>query len=213
MFLHRIRLNPRSREARRDLADPYQMHRTLVRAFVADAQSPPVRFLWRLEPAVGGSAIPTVLVQSAVAGHWQALQDLPGYLHSERDADGVQSKRFDPLAVAARWPAFRFRLAANPTVTRAGKRIGLGGQSEQIAWLARQGAKHGFAVTACLVASSDIVRTRPGKASAAAITLGRVCFEGVLTPQDPQRLAAALEHGIGPAKAFGCGLLSLAKSV
>jgi CRISPR system Cascade subunit CasE len=209
MFLHRIRLNPRSREARRDLADPYQMHRTLVRAFVADAQSPPARFLWRIEPVIGGFAIPAVLVQSALAGHWQVLQELPGYLHPE---DGVQSKRFDPLAMVTRWPACRFRLVANPTVTRAGKRIGLGGQSEQIAWLTRQAEKHGFAMTACLVASSDIISTQASKA-AAAITLGRVCYEGVLTVQDPPRLAAAIKQGIGPAKAFGCGLLSLAKAV
>ena len=33
MFLHRIHLDPRCREARRDLADPYQLHSTLCRAF------------------------------------------------------------------------------------------------------------------------------------------------------------------------------------
>jgi len=211
MYLTRLRLDSRSSQARRDLADPYQMHRTLVRAFVADAQSAPARFLWRVEPVVGGFAIPTVLVQSAEAGHWQALQQTPGYLSSEWGVDGVQSKRFDPLEVAIRWPAYRFRLVANPTVTRAGKRIGLGGQSEQIAWLARQGVKHGFEITACLVASSDIISTRANKGSAA-ITLGRVCYEGVLAAQDAPRLAAAIEQGIGPAKAFGCGLLSLAKA-
>ena len=32
-------------------------------------------------------------------------------------------------------------------------------------------------------------------------------FEGVLHVRDPDRLAALLENGIGPAKAFGCGLL------
>ncbi len=33
MFLHRLHFNLRSREARRDLADPYQLHSTLCRAF------------------------------------------------------------------------------------------------------------------------------------------------------------------------------------
>lgn len=34
-----------------------------------------------------------------------------------------------------------------------------------------------------------------------------VTFEGVLNVIDPDRLVMLLENGIGPAKAFGCGLL------
>jgi CRISPR system Cascade subunit CasE len=37
-----------------------------------------------------------------------------------------------------------------------------------------------------------------------------VRFEGILSVDDPQRLLELVRHGIGPAKAFGCGLLSLA---
>mgnify|MGYP002136949035 FL=1 len=33
MFLSKLILNPKSREARRDLANPYDLHRTLARAF------------------------------------------------------------------------------------------------------------------------------------------------------------------------------------
>ncbi|MGA7978862.1 MAG: type I-E CRISPR-associated protein Cas6/Cse3/CasE [Chromatiaceae bacterium] len=32
-------------------------------------------------------------------------------------------------------------------------------------------------------------------------------FEGVLTVRDPHALVRHLENGIGPAKAFGCGLM------
>lgn len=50
MFLSNPVLNPKSREARRDLANPYDLHRTLARAFAPDEQTAPGRFLWRLEP-------------------------------------------------------------------------------------------------------------------------------------------------------------------
>ncbi len=38
-----------------------------------------------------------------------------------------------------------------------------------------------------------------------------VTFEGVITVQEPDELINQVKQGIGPAKAFGCGLLSLAR--
>ncbi|MHB1353416.1 MAG: type I-E CRISPR-associated protein Cas6/Cse3/CasE [Thiobacillus sp.] len=32
-------------------------------------------------------------------------------------------------------------------------------------------------------------------------------FEGILRVEMPEQLASLLENGVGPAKAFGCGLL------
>jgi CRISPR-associated protein Cas6/Cse3/CasE subtype I-E len=39
-----------------------------------------------------------------------------------------------------------------------------------------------------------------------------VLFEGKLTVTDPHQLALLLRQGVGPGKAFGCGLLSLARA-
>lgn len=39
---------------------------------------------------------------------------------------------------------FRFRLRANPCVTRAGKRFGLMQSVDQECWLLRQGERYGF---------------------------------------------------------------------
>ena len=38
-----------------------------------------------------------------------------------------------------------------------------------------------------------------------------IAFEGVLTVQEPDKFIEQVKQGIGPAKAFGCGLLSLAR--
>lgn len=205
MYLTQLRLDPRSAQARRDLADPYDMHRTLVRAFVRDQTESPPRFLWRLEAGRAWDQ-PVVLVQSPRAGNWSFLAASPGYLKT----DDVEppAKHFDPAALSVQDGRYRFRLAANPTVTREGKRHGLVGEDAQLTWLQRQGERNGFDVQAALVSGSDTLR---GRKAAMRVSLLCVVFEGILVARDPVMLAGAVANGIGPGKAFGCGLLSLAR--
>lgn len=203
MYLSRLSLDPRSAQARRDLSDPYEMHRTLARAFVADAASKPTRFLWRLEAGPNAWTNPMVLVQSAVAASWMAIEELPNYL-----SRSVEVRELKPERLLAEGVRYRFRLLANPTVSRDGKRYGLSSENEQLQWLARQGERFGFGVETALVTASDFIACHKGEA---AITVQRACFEGVLLARQPEEMARALREGIGPAKAFGCGLLSLAR--
>lgn len=202
MYLTRLTLDPRSAQARRDLSDAYEMHRTLARAFAADEYSAPLRFLWRLEAGSGAWTTPIVLVQAATEGNWAFLDAMPNYLRHS-----VESKRlaFEGLVGSGR--RYRFRLLANPTVTRLGKRYGLVGEAEQLAWLGRQGERHGFSVEGALVTSSDLLSSRKGEGR---IQIQRVCFEGALRVERTEDFSRALVAGIGPAKAFGCGLLSVA---
>ena len=204
MYLTRLRLDPDSAPARRDLGDSYQMHKTLSRAFADDAQSSPQRFLWRLEVNALNGSRPVVLLQSDAAGRWDDLQSLNGYLSADPEQKDIDLGK---LLAPAR--TFRFRLVANPTVTRVGKRFGLIGEQAQIGWLVRQGGKHGFAVTDAMVIGSEVSKGRKGGSS---ISLRTATFEGLLRVSDVNQLAQALVNGIGPGKALGCGLLSLAPS-
>ncbi|MBU3059128.1 type I-E CRISPR-associated protein Cas6/Cse3/CasE [Pseudomonas indica] len=202
MYLTRLKLDPRSAHARRDLSDAYEMHRTLARAFAADEQCQPLRFLWRLEAGSSAWATPIVLVQAATAGSWAFLEAMPNYLR-----DFVESKQLALEGLVGGGRRYRFRLLANPTVTRLGKRYGLVGEAEQLAWLGRQGERHGFSVEGALVTSSDLLSSRKGEGR---IQIQRVCFEGALRVEQEEDFSRALVAGIGPAKAFGCGLLSVA---
>lgn len=204
MHLTRLTLDPRSAQARRDLGNAYEMHRTLARAFVADAQSPPARFLWRLEAGSNAWARPVVLVQAAAEADWSALQALPNYLQRP-----IESKCLMLEEWVEGGGRYRFRLQANPTVTRQGKRYGLVGEAEQLAWLERQGERHGFSVEAALATASDVLASRKGESR---ISLQRVCFEGRLQVKVLAAFSGALMLGIGPGKAFGCGLLSVARA-
>lgn len=202
LHLSRLVLNPKSRDARRDLANPYELHRTLARAFAPDEQTAPARFLWRLEPT-GNWAQPQLLVQSSTPGNWQPLCDLPYYLQGEVQDKCIELDRW--LEVGR---TYRFRLQANPTVTRDGKRRGICGEADQLAWLARQAERHGFSVHQALVSNSAMQQGRKGDNR---LSVLMATFEGVLQINDRQVVQAALCDGIGPAKALGCGLLSLGK--
>jgi CRISPR system Cascade subunit CasE len=204
MHLTRLILDPRSAQARRDLADAYDMHRTLSRAFVTGDAEQPSRFLWRLERDTNPWTHPTVLVQSRYAGEWGVLQSLPGYLQKPVESKVVELDRCVQVG------GYRFRLMANPAVTRLGKRYGLMAEEVQLEWLKRQGVRHGFAVKAAVVSASDLLESKrkPG----GNITVQQVCFDGLLEVLEPSNVRKALQDGIGPAKAFGCGLLSLARA-
>ncbi|WP_421212081.1 type I-E CRISPR-associated protein Cas6/Cse3/CasE [Aeromonas enteropelogenes] len=202
LHLSRLILNPRSRAARRDLANPYDLHRTLARAFAPDKESAPERFLWRLEVTANWQQ-PQLLVQSQTEGNWEPLRDQPYYLQEE-----VQEKRLALEQWLEPEGSYRFRLHANPTVTRGGKRWGLCNESEQLAWLARQGQRHGFTLLQALVSGSAMQQGRKGNCCLSVLT---ATFEGYLRVSDTQALQAALQGGIGPAKSLGCGLLSLGR--
>lgn len=201
MYLTQLRLDPRSVHARRDLGDPYEMHRTLVRAFVRDAGQTPPRFLWRAEPVVDWSE-PIVLIQAIEEADWSVLEALPHYLQKPVQTKVLQLEK--KLDVNNR---YRFRLFANPTVTRNGKRFGLVSEEAQVSWLLRQSERAGFMLEAALVTGSELIRSQKGDTR---ISLLKVCFEGLLRVRDPALLTQAVHAGIGPGKAFGCGLLSLA---
>lgn len=206
MFLSKLVLDPGHPQVRRDLANAYEMHRTLSRVYADSATSSPSRFLWRLEHC--GDYLPeegaTVLLQAAVPGKWQRLQELSGYLRMLRPDKTVA---LEQLLQAGR--NYVFRLTCNPTVTRDGKRYGLLREEEQLAWLFRQGKLHGFTPMHVRIGRSERAEYRQGR-TGRRIVLQVVQFDGCLRVDEPEKAARVLLSGIGHAKALGLGMLSLA---
>lgn len=223
MLLHRIHLNPRSKEARRDLADPYQMHATLCRAFFApETPCPPNALLWRLEPETDSEGLPRILIQSHAAPDWASLKEAAWLTRADPGTD-----LFEKLSLASleAGRAFRFRLRANPCRTANGKRLGLTNPDAQRAWIARKATQHGFALPeearpdffehAEPAARVDIRVTQDqmlvGRCHGGnTIRVFSVLYEGALTVTDPERFCVAVRTGIGHGKVMGLGLLSLA---
>lgn len=219
MFLHRIHLDPRCREARRDLSDPYQLHSTLCRAFsMPDRKCPGGEFLWRLEPEADSTGYPRVLVQSHKIPVWTDI-GVRGWLAAADPAIDLQDRlKLDSLKVRQR---FRFRLRANPCVTRNGKRLGLLRLEEQEAWMVRKGEQHGFLLLQ--LPSFDLSESfhdrvdvrvsqeqmlRGKQHSGNGIRMFSVLYDGILSVTEPDKFRKALEIGIGHGKVMGLGLLS-----
>lgn len=221
MFLHRIHLDPRCREARRDLSDPYQLHATLCRAFSApDTKCPEGEILWRLEPETGADGSPRVLVQSRTNPNWDGIGVRGWLAKADAPLDLKTRLKLDALTVGQR---FRFRLRANPCVTRNGKRLGLLQLAEQERWIQRKGEAHGFMLPKLL--SFDLSDAEEARVDVRVsqeqmltgmqhqgnrIRIFSVLYDGVLTVTDEKAFVTVLQAGIGHGKALGLGLLSVA---
>jgi len=219
MYLSRLLLNPRSRQMQRELADPYQMHRTIMSAFPFPLPEDE-RILFRLDEAPRTGTL-TLLVQSIHLPDWTPLTEpAKAYL---LPADTVPAqlpnpavKPYDPALIPGQTLAFR--LLANPTKRlgktaekAAGKRVGLHREDDQLAWLQRKLESAG-----CQLISADISRQAKitGKLhrndQKHDLSFNAVRFEGQLQIRELDKLIPALRDGVGPAKGLGFGLLSLA---
>lgn len=220
MFLHRIHLNPRCREARRDLSDPYQLHSTLCRAFCEpDKKCPEGEFLWRLEPETDDDGCPRILVQSQTVPDWTGI-GVKGWLAKTDPAVNLKERlKLNSLKVGRH---FRFRLRANPCITRNGKRLGLLRTEEQEAWIQRKGQLHGFSLPD--LASFDLSESSPKRVDVRisqeqmlrgdqrtgnGIRIYSVLYDGILVVIEPDKFSDALQTGIGHGKVMGLGLLSV----
>ena len=214
MYLTRLILNPRSRRVQSELADPYQMHRSLMRAFPEGVKQMDERVLFRLEsdPRSGNLIL---LVQSQLEPDWSWLTEpgARGYLLPTSEPN-PWVKRFDLCLEPGQRLAFRLR--ANPTVKREGKRLGLVREEEQMAWLARKAEQGGFRLLSTRAAAQGDaegwIKVDPagGAPERRRYQMLTVQFDGVLEVSDPRRLQEAVANGIGSGKGFGFGLLSLA---
>lgn len=224
MFLARLKLNPRSYFARRDWADCQQLHRTLMSCFAEMevlAARAELQVLFRREMSSRGE--PVVLLQSAAA---PVLDKLPDhYLLAGEGTARSLGPLFQRIQSGAR---FRFRLTANPSRKVEtgrdsnkpnGRRVALRGDAA-VEWMQRKGEQHGFELLTVttfpdvpqVIASPTLKLTgfkRDGVREHR-LNVEAVTFDGALSVDDVDLMQAALRCGIGPGKAYGCGLLSLA---
>ncbi len=201
MYLSELALDPMGHRAMRLLTDIYLLHQAVMSGFEAYNNQP--RVLFRVEPEVMDKRI-RLLVQSSVIPSWQLFSERYGELVDAR------TKEFSHTVRAG--DTFRFRLRANPTVKRDGKRYGLVREDALEEWLRKKERRLGMRLRSLLVVDEGYGggHTKKGE-SQQRLNLKMVRFEGFLSVTEPSLLLQTLSDGIGPAKAFGCGLLSLAR--
>jgi CRISPR system Cascade subunit CasE len=223
MYLTRLFLDPASRAARADIASPEGLHKTVMRLFPMNTAAEPRKahgVLHRLDESRDGRLM--LLVQSRAkpntstlpAGYLADLSDVPALVEAGISANpSVRSVDEERGRIAAK-DRFVFRLKANTTRkigTRSGpdgkrvhgRRVPVRGDDARLEWLKRHATAAGF----------DVMGVRVSEVAARGrhVRLAGAIFEGILEVEDPVRFREALETGLGPAKAFGFGLLSIAR--
>lgn len=225
MFLTKIELDPTRRLARKYLGSPQVMHAVVQKAAGDEHGEGTGRTLWRVDRTPAGTAL------------FLMTPSLPdcSQLAEEAGAAGTEPRSLDYspfLERIRRDQVWAFRLAANPSysVPRGpgvrGKKVGHVTVEQQRQWFLDRASQNGFE----LVPTADegdgtsegllmvvrrerpvFGRQRPNSTVRDRVTISRTVYEGVLRVTNPDELRYVLISGLGRSKAYGCGLMTLAR--
>ncbi len=171
--------------------DAYRWHKLLWQAFPGP-ESAKRDFLFRVDKQ--GTGFRVLLLsprkpQATEWGTWQTKQVAPGFTEHSH---------------------YLFNLRANPTMRRASdrRRLAIYAEDRLVEWIHRKASASGFRIndqTLLVGAPLDHYFIRNGRRGKHV----SVEFSGLLQVFDRALFRKAFQKGIGPAKAFGFGLLML----
>jgi CRISPR system Cascade subunit CasE len=231
-YLSRIYLNPLRTGAQNLLRNPQRMHAAVLGGL--SRQPVTERVLWRLETSAHRASL-LVLTQSTPS--WEHLIEQAGWAAADEPQALVRS--YQPLLDRAeRGREYRFRLRANPVgATRTpqkpseaqrhrleaaerprGVRVAHRTAAHQLQWLTDRVGKWGFSIPPTTDGPPDVrlgergrmVFTKSGATSGRRVVIQTATFDGRLRIEDPELAQASLLDGVGAARAYGCGLITLA---
>lgn len=217
MYLSRVALNPCRRSTLTTLASPQKLHAAVEYSFPPGLQEK-YRKLWRIDRL--GSCL-HLLVLSERKPDFSHIVDQFGWPGSEQKWETKNYELLmDRIEANQRW---HFRLRANPVhcvktdeglrtqePAKRGKIYAHVTARQQERWLLERAEKHGFILQEGIFRvvqqeTCQFLRQRKP------VTLGIATFEGILEVGDATLFKSALVCGIGRAKAYGCGLLTIAR--
>ncbi len=205
MILSQLHLPLTNKRTMTFLANPDWQHRTLLLAFPSGSVEEIGTVRFRVEPLPRDTDqdTVTVLVQSEAQPDWvsERLAERLNILESKQSSITWEGLRSGQM--------LRFRLRANPTVKRNGKRWPIVKDEELSAWLTRKLETGGSSLLdVTIIPEGKLVGKRRGESPAK--TFHSIRFEGSLQVNDVSQFKELLACGIGSAKGFGFGLLSVA---
>lgn len=216
MFLSEFQVNLGRRAAREMISSPQLIHAAVLGCFPPGASSSDAaRTLWRMDQA---DHAPKLFISSPIQPDFSALAEKAGWSNG-----GARSARYDEfLEDLTDGQSWRFRLTANPTVSvkdanrplERGRRLSHVTATQQSEWLSVRAQRLGIILsdgdspTFRLTQRGTRQFTKQGGRHK--VTIATAQFDGTLRVADAPRLRDALMNGIGGARAYGCGLMTLA---
>lgn len=206
MYLTRIALNTARRETMRALAAPGILHGAVEHCFSGER----ARCLWRTDVLEDTVYLLILSADKPTCTHIAEQLGYPDDVGITKAYDGLLSR----IETGQRW---RFRLRANPVRSvshshgERGRIYAHVTQEQQREWLLERAEKNGFILNRD---EFDVMDTRweqfqKHTGEKRSVTLRTATFEGVLTVSDSEAFRMALVGGIGRAKAYGCGMLTV----
>lgn len=228
MHFSRFQINPQRREAKRLLANPRAMHAAVESAFPPrENRGEDGRVLWRVDSDRHDVRL---YVVSPHQPDFRHLVEQAGWETSPGETTDY-GRLLSGLKIGQR---YAFRVTVNP-VKRAhahgqrGQLLPLVGEQGQIDWLTARAGAWGFRIPTHdapaeiarpeapasmdvrVVQRRDRVFEKSGYDRRRTVTQRQVAMTGHLEVTDAADLRAALVHGMGRGKAYGCGLMTLAR--
>lgn len=204
MYLSRVRINKDIRTSIKFLGSLQVMHATVEGCFAPDDAS---RKLWRLDYFHGR---PYLLVLSQQQPDFSHLVEQFGYTGDT----GESRNCHDLFQLLTDGQRYRFRFCGNPVHSikegsrERGKVVPHVTVPQQEDWFRAKSKDAGFLPESFAVVQRDIKKfMRNGKR----VTLHTAVFEGILQITDTDQFRQTLCTGIGRAKSYGCGLLTLGR--
>jgi CRISPR system Cascade subunit CasE len=229
MYLTRFRVNTARIPARRLLSSPQALHAAVMSSFAEppsnDDNGP--RVLWRIDH--NSRAQTNLYIVSPARPDLTHLVEQAGWPTTGRWETFPYHTFLSRLSAGDRWA---FRLTANPVHSarrnddEPTKITAHVNARHQLQWLLQRQDAAGFKV----VTKTPERRLAPGlddqelaihnrrqlafkkRGHNKPVTIVTVTYDGRLEVTDPDALRRALTRGIGKAKAYGCGLMTLAKA-
>lgn len=232
MFLTRFRINTARLGARRLLSSPQAMHAAVLSSFPDMLPTGPEtpRVLWRMDHNAAAEVL--LFIVSPTQPDLTHLVEQSGWpAAAAAGTRGWQTYSYAPfLERLGEGSSWGFRLTANPvhSVRNADgvplKRTAHLVPKYQLQWLLDRQKANGFHILdkpeeKRLTEHGDehqvIVRDQRDldfskRGEKARVTIKTVTYEGRLEVTDPVALRTMLTGGLGKAKAYGCGLMTLA---
>lgn len=228
MHFSRFQINPQRREAKRLLANPRAMHAAVESAFPPhDVRGDDGRVLWRVD--VDRHDV-RLYVVSPGQPDFRHLVEQAGWEASPGETTDYE-RFLGGLQIGQR---YSFRVTVNPVKRthiqgQRGQLLPLVGEQSQIEWLASRGDTWGFrarehevpaeiavpeapqSLAVRVVQRRDRVFAKTDQDRRRTVTQRQVTMTGELEVTDAAGLRAALVQGMGRGKAYGCGLMTLAR--
>ena len=215
MFISRIELDPANRATVKALSSPQIIHAAVQRCFDCNPNGKG-RNLWRLDAYQ--KKLYMLLVSSVC----------PDFAHlatqfSPKDASGEHKDYAAFLSEIKTGQQFRFRFRGNPIYRKPRTERNQRGKicphvtiKHQEDWLLKKSVDCGFRIAAedgensLAVVDSGMLRFYRERNSPP-VQIVFAVYEGVLDVVDCELFVNCLTNGIGKAKAYGCGMMTVAR--